>query len=218
MSFFDVVQRAREHFQAAHGARIAVDQQRHIIGFDRAGIPGFYNNRRLPEGERPCYSRGPLWLGQWSFAQRVVDSVKYVQAIDIHYSTNDDGITEIEDLTVFIGEGWPWGAGRAVWISGLRKVDPIIGHLFGESPICRAPLPRRLLQMVEDIPKFSEVTCAPTLVDRASRKRWLLAKRVVEDRVLAGAGLQPRPGPHVPAKAKVGSIRDCRASWSVVWG
>jgi hypothetical protein len=69
-------------------------------------------------------------LGQWSFTQRVVDGVKYVQTIDIHYSTNDDGITEIEDLTVFIGEGWPCGEGRAVWISGLRKVDPIIGHLF----------------------------------------------------------------------------------------
>src|SRR5258708_5992717 len=41
------MRRPREHFQGAHGAQSPVDQERHIIGFDRAGIPGFYNNRRL---------------------------------------------------------------------------------------------------------------------------------------------------------------------------
>ena len=57
--------------------------------------------------------------------------------------------------------------------------------------------------MVEDIPELGEVARAPTLVHGAGRERWLLSKRVVKDGILPGSGLQPRPGPHVPAEAEV---------------
>src|ERR1035438_10702390 len=57
--------------------------------------------------------------------------------------------------------------------------------------------------MVEDIPELGVVTRAPTLVQGAGRERWLFSKRVVVDTILPGSGLQPRPGPHVPAEAEV---------------
>src|SRR5580658_7572542 len=44
---------------------------------------------------------------------------------------------------------------------------------------------------------------SPTRVHRASRERWLLAKRVVKDRTFPGSGLQPRPCPHIPAEAEI---------------
>ena len=57
--------------------------------------------------------------------------------------------------------------------------------------------------MVENVPEFGEVACAPALVHGAGRERWLLSERVVVDAAVSGTGLQPCPGPHIPAEAEV---------------
>ena len=42
---------ARQHFQSPHRAERAVHEQRHIVGFNRAGVTRFHNDRRFaPHG------------------------------------------------------------------------------------------------------------------------------------------------------------------------
>src|SRR5437660_11810 len=44
---FDGVRLARKHFEGTHGAEGAVDEERDIIGLDRAGVAGFDDDGRL---------------------------------------------------------------------------------------------------------------------------------------------------------------------------
>src|SRR5882672_6675119 len=88
-----------------------------------------------------------------------------------------------------VSERRPKGKTDAVRISRSRKVDPVAGHLLGHSPICTAPGPRRLVQMVEDIPELGKVACTPAVVYRTDGKRWLLRERVIVNTALRGSGL-----------------------------
>src|SRR5271169_3393324 len=149
----------------------------------------------LTDGRRPN--------GECRASHGRVDSIENAEALKIRHSTDRDRIGEILDLSLRVGERRPRGKARAVWIARLREVDPVVGHLAGQFPISRSPVPGRLVQVVEDVPELGVVARTPTCVHGAGRKRRLLLKRVVKDRSHPGSGLQPRPGPHVPAEAEV---------------
>src|SRR5260370_20179229 len=85
-----------------------------------------------------------------------VDSIEDAQAIDVRHSTNGSWIADVQDLAIRRGERRPHWKARSIRIARLRKVNPVAGHLFGHSPICLGPAPRLLIQMIEDIPQFSE--------------------------------------------------------------
>lgn len=147
--------------------------------------------------------RRPLLFGKWLAAHHRVDGIKDPQAIDIRHTVNGDRIADIQNLAIRIGERRPLRKTPTVRISRLREVDPVAGHLLGHSPVRLAPAPGLLVQMVEHIPEFGEVARAPTCVDGTGREWWLLSKIIVIDGTLPCCGLQPRPGPHVPAEAEV---------------
>src|ERR1700730_3584833 len=44
---FDRVRLAGEHLEGRHGAERAVDQEREVVGFDRAGVAGFDDDGRF---------------------------------------------------------------------------------------------------------------------------------------------------------------------------
>ena len=91
-----------------------------------------------------------------------VNGIEDPQTIDVRDISHCDWVAKIVDFGFTIGEGWPQGKARAVRIAGLREVGPIALHFIGEFPICHRPLPGILTEMVEDIPEFREVACAPT--------------------------------------------------------
>ena len=119
---------------------------------------------------------GRLARGKWLAAQGGVDTVEDAEALNTRYPTNSDRITEIQDLSIRVIKCRPQGEPGTIRIARLREVDPVSGNLVGHRPVCRGPAPRRLVEMVENIPELGEVTCAPTLVHRANRKWWLLSR------------------------------------------
>src|ERR1022692_2590099 len=106
----------------------------------------------------------PLACRKRFAAHHGVDGVEDGHAIDIRHATNDDRIGEILDLALRIGKRRPRGKAWAVWIARLREVDPVAGHLAGQFPVSRSPVPGRLVQVVEDVPELGVVARAPTPV------------------------------------------------------
>src|SRR5260370_10997631 len=49
---FDGMRIAGEHFQGAHGAESAVDEEGEVVGLDGAGVAGFGNGGRVAAGGR----------------------------------------------------------------------------------------------------------------------------------------------------------------------
>src|SRR5260370_10720045 len=139
---------------------------------------------------------------KWRATHRRIDSIEDLQTNNVRYSTDGDRIAEIDDLAIGVKRR-PHGHALAVRIARSREVDPVAGHFLGHFPICHAPVPRRLIEMIEDIPELGEVARAPTFVHRADRERWLLCKQVVVDAAVSRSGFQSRPSPHVPAEAEI---------------
>src|SRR6202034_935391 len=75
----------------------------------------------------------------------------------------------------------------------------LVGYLM----IRGGPAPGLLIEVVEDIPELGVVARTPACEDGIGWEWGLLPEGIVVDATLAGAGLQPRPSPHVPSKAEV---------------
>jgi len=136
-------------------------------------------------------------------SHRGVDGIEDLQTVGGSYTLRDDRIADGQHVALCAGECGPPGKAWAVRISGLRKVDPIARHLVGHLMIGGGPAPGLLIEVVEDIPELGVVARSPVCVDGIGWERRLLPEGIVEDAASAGAGLQPRPGPHVPCKAEV---------------
>jgi len=54
---FDVARFARKHFQGAHGAESAIDEESDVVGLDGAGVPSFDDDGRACRGRRQVLSR-----------------------------------------------------------------------------------------------------------------------------------------------------------------
>src|SRR5579862_9395291 len=95
-------------------------------------VPQHQICKRLPCGKGPA-------------SHRRVDGIEDAQSMDIRNPAHGDRISETLNLALRIGERRPWRKARAVWIARAREGDPIAGHLLCQLPICRGPVPRRLV-------------------------------------------------------------------------
>src|SRR5260370_39619680 len=109
--------------------------------------------------------------------------------MDIRNAANGDRIAQILNLVLRISEHRPRGKARAIWITRSREVGPVAGHLLRQLPICRSPVPGRLVQVVEDIPELGEMARAPARVDRAGRERRLAVEPGGKDGAVAASAL-----------------------------
>ncbi len=126
--------------------------------------PGCWSQGRLPApilqwlpfGSRSLLT-APLACGKGLATNRRVDGVEGAQSMDVGNAADGDRIAQILNLALRISELRPRGKTRAVWIARSREVIPVAGHLFSQLPIGRSPVPRRLIQVVEDVPELGEV-------------------------------------------------------------
>jgi hypothetical protein len=91
---------------------------------------------------------------------RDVDATEDAQSRDIRNAANGDRIREVLDLAFGVSKRRLWTKARTFGSPGSHEVDPVARHLLSQLPIGRSPVPRRLVQMVEDIPEPGEVARA----------------------------------------------------------
>src|ERR1039457_5441759 len=120
----------------------------------------------MPKRAIPAQLDATLPRGKWLATCARVDGIEDPKTIDISHPVHGDRIAEIQNLALPVGERWPRGKG-AVRIARPGEVDPVAGYFLGHLPICRSPLPRLLIQMVEDIPELGEVAHATALTPTA---------------------------------------------------
>jgi hypothetical protein len=138
--------------------------------------------RCWPEPFKAC-SEQPLWRSKWLAPHACVDGIEDGQAIDIWHATHDDRIAQILNFAICVRERRPLGKVRTIRITRPRETTPVAEHLVVHLPINVTPAPRLLIQMVEDIAELREMARAPTFIHRTGRKRWLLSKRIIVDRI-----------------------------------
>src|SRR5579864_4027230 len=98
-----------------------------------------------------------------------VHGIEDGQTTDIRYFSDRDRITEIQNSIIGICECRPRRQPLAVWVARSCEVGPVPGHCFRHFAIRFAPLPRCLVQMIEYVPEFGKMACAPPCVQRIGR-------------------------------------------------
>ena len=119
-------------------SRITIRRLARIVNLNRAGT-----------------ARSGLPLCKRLAAHHGVDGIEDGQALDIRYSANGIGSPRYRPCSPRC-ECRPQGKARSVRIARPGEVDPIAGHLVGQASIARGPFPRRLVQVVEDIPSSAK--------------------------------------------------------------
>jgi len=77
-----------------------------------------------------CSPRSPC--NKWRATHVRVDSIEDLEAIEIRYRTNGDGIAEIQNLAVRVRERGPQGKTPGVRITRAHEVGPVTGYLLGD--------------------------------------------------------------------------------------